>query len=229
MMDFGINKGVSLSNSINKKLTKMFDLLLDHFGPQNWWPGETDLEIVVGAILTQNTNWKNVEHAITNLKKKNLLSFPALRALSEKELAHEIRPAGYYNVKAKRLNNLLKFIQDHFQGDFKLIAEEDTETIRQSLLSVNGIGPETADCILLYGMDRPLFVVDAYTHRILNRHNMMDEPVSYHDLQRFFMDHLPNDTKLFNEFHALIVMTGKEYCRKRPLCESCPLKDWNRF
>jgi endonuclease-3 related protein len=205
------------------KLMEMFDLLLDHYGPRNWWPAETALEMMVGAILTQNTNWKNVEKAIENLKKKSLISLDALCSVSTSELAQEIRPAGYYNIKARRLKNLIDFIVNHYHGDLDTLLGDETRTLRRGLLSVNGIGPETADSILLYAANRPVFVIDAYTHRILSRHGMTEEQVTYQELQELFMDNLPDDSSLFNEFHALIVETGKDFCRKRPLCDKCPL------
>jgi endonuclease-3 related protein len=202
---------------------EMFDLLLAHYGPRNWWPAETALEMMVGAILTQNTNWKNVEKAIENLKKKSLISLDALYSVSTAELAQEIRQAGYYNIKARRLKNLINFIVNHYHGDLDTLLGDETRTLRRGLLSVNGIGPETADSILLYAANRPVFVIDAYTHRILSRHGMTEEQVTYQELQELFMDNLPDDSSLFNEFHALIVETGKDFCRKKPLCDKCPL------
>ena len=213
-------------DSTGQRLTEMFDNLMHHFGPQNWWPAETELEMMVGAVLTQNTNWKNVEKALINLKKQNLLSLHKLSTLSASELAALIRPAGYFNIKAKRLKNLIDFIVEHYQAELSMFLKDETQALREGLLSVKGIGPETADSILLYAVRRPVFVVDAYTHRIMVRHGMIDEQVSYHELQALFMDHLPEDTALFNEFHALLVKTGKNYCRRKPLCQSCPLKAW---
>ena len=204
----------------------MFTELLNHFGPQHWWPGETELEVIVGAVLTQNTNWTNVEKAILNLKEKGLLSLHQLDALSVSELAQLIRPSGYFNIKAKRLKNLIDLLSERYHLDLSRLLDEETDTLRKELLSVNGIGPETADTILLYASHRPVFVVDAYTHRIMRRHGMTDEQTDYHELQSLFMDHLPDDPSLFNEFHALIVKTGKEYCRRKPLCHLCPLQDW---
>lgn len=209
-----------------QKFMEMFHLLFNHFGPQNWWPAENDLEVIVGAILTQNTSWKNVEKAIANLKKKNLLSLPTLYSISITELSEEIRPAGYFNIKAKRLKNLIHFLVGHYGGDLSLFLADKTARLREKLLSVKGIGPETADSILLYACRRSIFVVDTYTFRILHRHEMVDEQVSYHDLQDLFMANLPDEPSLFNEFHALIVKAGKDYCRKKPLCHLCPLKDW---
>jgi endonuclease-3 related protein len=205
---------------------EMFETLLSHFGPQRWWPAETELEMMVGAVLTQNTNWKNVEKALINLKKENLLSLHKLSTLSISELAALIRPAGYFNIKAKRLKSLIDFIVEHYEAELSLFFKEENKALREGLLSVKGIGPETADSILLYAVRRPIFVVDAYTHRIMTRHGMTDEQVSYHELQSLFMDHLPEDTALFNEFHALLVKTGKDYCRRKPLCHICPLKAW---
>ncbi len=203
---------------------EMFNLLLEHYGPRNWWPAETELEMMVGAILTQNTNWKNVEKAIENLKKTNLISLKALSSVTISELAQEIRPAGYYNIKAKRLKNLINFIDQHYNGNMSKLLEDETQALRQGLLSVNGIGPETADSILLYAANRPIFVIDAYTHRILNRHGMTEDQSTYQELQEQFMDNLSEDSSLFNEFHALIVEAGKDFCRKKPLCEGCPLE-----
>ena len=213
-------------DSTAQRMVGMFTELLNHFGPQHWWPGETELEVIVGAVLTQNTNWKNVEKAILNLKEKGLLSLHRLNALSVLELAQLIRPAGYFNIKAKRLKNLIDLLRERYHLDLSRLLDEETDTLRQKLLSVNGIGPETADSILLYAGHRPVFVVDAYTHRILRRHGMTDEQTDYHELQSLFMDHLPDDPALFNEFHALIVKTGKEYCRRKPLCHLCPLQEW---
>ena len=209
-----------------QRLMSMFRILLAHFGPQNWWPARTEMEVMIGAILTQNTNWTNVEKAVSNLKKKGLISLERLAFLPTDELAHEIRPAGYYNVKARRLKNLVHFILERYGGDVGAFLKEETGRLREGLLSINGVGPETADSIILYAARRPVFVIDAYTHRILSRHAMVGEEATYHELQGLFMDHLPEDHGLFNEFHALIVQTGKNHCRKKPMCEDCPLKGW---
>lgn len=217
-----------LGTFTGQRLMEMFDLLLDHYGPRNWWPADTELEVMIGAVLTQNTNWKNVEKAIENLKKKGLMSFESLHLITAPELALEIRPAGYYNIKARRLKNLISFIADSYDGNLLALLEDETQTLRQGLLSVNGIGPETADSILLYAAKRPIFVIDAYTHRILYRHGMTEEQTTYHELQELFTDNLSEDLTLFNEFHALIVETGKDYCRKKPLCDKCPLNQWRQ-
>ncbi len=215
-----------MSDSTGERLMDMFDLMLNHFGPQHWWPGETQLEIMVGAILTQNTSWSNVEKAILNLKTDNLLSLEALYYSSLPSLADRIRPAGYFNIKAGRLKNLVNTIMDRYDGNITGFLSQETDSLRRELISIKGVGPETADSILLYAAGRPLFVIDGYTHRILNRHGLVDEQVSYYDLQGLFMDNLPEDPELFNEFHALMVRTGKEYCRRRPLCNLCPLEGW---
>jgi endonuclease-3 related protein len=209
-----------------QRLLKMFELLLAHFGTQNWWPADTPLEVMIGAILTQNTNWANVKKAISNLKRRGLISLDRLVSLPTTELAEHIRPAGYYNIKAKRLKNLLHFIADQYGGDLTRLFDQETQAMREALLSVNGVGHETADSIVLYAANKPLFVVDAYTYRILARHGMAPEEATYHDIQSLFMDHLPEDIALYNEFHALIVLAGKNYCRKNPLCPECPLNGW---
>jgi len=212
-----------VTTATGKTLMEIYNLLFSALGPQNWWPAETELEMMVGAVLTQTTSWNNVERAIQNLKERDLLSVSKLSQIPASTLAECIRPAGYYNVKARRLKNLIKLIEDKYSGDTKGLFSFDSDTIRKELLSVKGIGMETADSIVLYGAGRPLFVVDAYTHRILTRHELIDEEAGYYDLQAFFMDNLPLDVELFKEFHALIVKTGKDFCRRDPLCSSCPL------
>ncbi|MFZ7110598.1 MAG: endonuclease III domain-containing protein [Desulfatiglandales bacterium] len=219
-------KEIPVESPISQGLKEMFELLFGHFGPQHWWPGETAFEVMVGAVLTQNTNWKNVEKAIENLKARERLTLEGLHRLSLTELAEDIRPAGYFNIKARRLKNLIAFIADKYDKDLALLLSESPARLREGLLSVKGIGPETADSILLYAAERPVFVIDAYTYRILRRHGMAEEEMTYDGLQALFMDHLPDDPQFYNEFHALIVRTGKEYCRKKPHCERCPLYSW---
>lgn len=204
-----------------------FDRLFAHFGPRNWWPGETPFEVMVGAILTQNTNWKNVERAILNLKEAKVLTPQKINKMSHAELARLIRPAGYFTVKATRLKNFIKYFIKKYDGNVSAMARGDLSKLREELLSVNGIGPETADSILLYALNKPIFVVDAYTKRMLLRHSLCTEDDLYHDIQSLFMDGLPEDAKLFNEYHALIVETGKNFCKKNPLCQNCPLNGWN--
>ncbi len=207
-----------------KTFTNIYNTLFAHFGPQNWWPGDSPFEIAVGAILTQNTNWDNVEKAIHNLKKDRSLSAKALNEMPNERLAALIRPAGYFNVKARRLKNFLTFLSNHYQGSMKKMEKEDMHALRTGLLGVNGIGPETADSILLYALNKPVFVIDAYTKRIMQRHLVVEEDSTYHDMQKLFHAHIPEDAALFNEYHALIVMLGKHYCRPKPRCTGCPLE-----
>jgi len=206
-------------------LDEIYQRLFRHFGPQHWWPGDTPLEIMVGAVLTQNTNWENVEKAIANLKAADLLDLHRLAATPTGTLAELIRPSGYYNLKAVRLHNLLRAITAEHDSLASFFAA-DRETLRETLLAVKGIGPETADSILLYAAGKPTFVIDAYTHRLLLRHALIWEETDYYEMQELFLSSLPEDVGLFNEYHALIVRVGKEFCRKsKPRCEECPLKD----
>ncbi|HNV24602.1 MAG TPA: endonuclease III domain-containing protein [Candidatus Omnitrophota bacterium] len=210
-------------------LFKIYHILYQSFGPQQWWPGETTIEIMVGAILTQNTNWKNVEKAIENLKQEKALSVVALRQISIKKLAFLIKPAGYFNVKAARLKSFIDFLFFEYSGNLKKMGQERLPVLREKLLAVKGIGPETADSILLYAFEKPVFVVDTYTKRFLLRHHFIKEDASYYQVQEFFMSRLLPDVKMFNEFHALIVRLGKEYCKTKPLCGACPLKERGYF
>jgi len=212
----------------NNKYTEVYERLVDHFGYQGWWPGETPLEVIVGAILTQNTNWSNVSKAISNLRDAELLNFDSLRLLSVDEIASYIRPSGYYNLKAKRLRNLICMIEQIYSADLDLFLEDSFEGGRENLLSVKGVGPETADCILLYACGHPAFVVDNYTHRVFSRHNLVDEETDYESIQRLFLSSLPENVQLFNDYHALIVKVAATYCKKNnPLCEQCPLQGVN--
>ncbi|MDR0476396.1 MAG: endonuclease III domain-containing protein [Desulfobulbaceae bacterium] len=202
----------------------IFDLLLAHFGPRHWWPADSPFEVVVGAVLTQNTNWQNARRAIAALKERGCLSFAALDALPVDELAVLIRPCGYHGVKAKRLKNLLAMLRREYDGDVEAIACDTLPAAREKLLAVSGIGPETADAILLYAAGHPIFVVDAYTHRVFSRHFLVPEESDYDEIQSAFMAALPANAALFNEYHALIVELGKRHCQKRqPLCGNCPL------
>ena len=208
------------------KILEIHHALFAHFGPQHWWPGDSPFEVMVGAVLTQNTNWTNVSRAISNLKEADLLSFNKLHALDAGALADLIRPAGYYNLKAGRLKNLLDFIAGEYGGSLTDLFGTDLHSLREQLLTVRGIGPETADSILLYAAGKPVFVVDAYTYRILLRHDLVAEEARYDEIQELFTDSLPEDVQLYNEYHALLVRLGKEYCKKnRPACETCPVKD----
>ena len=195
------------------------------FGPQHWWPAETPFEVMLGAILTQNTSWQNVERALEGLKKNNLLSPQRLYQLSLQRLAKLIRHSGYFNIKAQRLKEFLRFFMVDFQADISKMRRCRLSKLRQQLLAVKGIGPETADSILLYALRKPIFVVDAYTKRIFSRHGLISQDADYDEVQALFMHNLMPEVKLFNEYHALLVKLGKEYClKKRGRCQQCPLK-----
>ena len=206
-----------------EKLTQLYDTLFAHFGPQHWWPGQTRFEIIIGAILTQNTNWSNVEKAINHLKASNVLAPAKLRDMEPNQLAQLIRPAGYFRLKAKRIGNFLDWLFTSYAGDLDRVAQRNTQTLREELLSISGIGPETADSILLYAFNKPTFVVDTYTARVAVRHGLIEPPFDYHQLQDLFESNLPQDAKLYNEYHALIVAIGKEFCKPTARCEPCPL------
>jgi endonuclease-3 related protein len=205
-------------------LKEFYKTLYRAFGAQGWWPGRTRFEVIVGAILTQNTSWTNVEKAVKGLKRERLLTPARMHALSVRELARHIRPAGYFNIKAKRLKAFLNHLFDNYGGNLDRFLTRRTAGLRHELLTINGIGPETADSILLYAADRPVFVVDAYTKRVLVRHGLVYQDATYEDLQELFMENLARSTRVFNEYHALFVRVGKEFCRtKKPLCRACPL------
>jgi endonuclease-3 related protein len=205
-------------------LLQAFQYLLDRYGPQGWWPGESDLEVVVGAILTQNTNWKNVEQALRQLCDAGVMRLPALHDLPLEELAELIRPAGYYRIKAQRLRNLTDLVMRDHQGDLAELLSLELTQLREKLLSVRGIGPETADSIILYAAHIPVFVVDTYTARVMKRHAWIEPEADYAGLQECFHDALPQEADLFNEYHALLVRVGKEHCRSQPQCHGCPLE-----
>ncbi len=205
-------------------LLKVYDRLYKTYGPQHWWPGDTPFEVIVGAILTQNTNWGNVEKAIANLKAEGILSPEGLRDVNHNHLALLIKPSGYFNIKAGRLKHFINHLYKRHSGSLKKLFSLELNELRHDLLSVKGIGPETADSILLYAGGYPTFVVDAYTVRIFHRLGLLPEDVTYHEVQEIFMDSLPEDVKLFNEYHALIVRLGKESCKPKPRCEGCSLK-----
>ncbi len=206
-------------------LMKIYRTLYRIYGPRNWWPGETPFEIMVGAILTQNTSWKNVEKAIRELKEKGALTPDEIHRLKRSELARLIKSSGYYRIKAERLKSFVKFLFVNYGGNLGRMRKEEGKVLREKLLKVRGIGPETADSILLYGLGKPIFVVDAYTKRILLRHGLTSQKTSYEEIQRLFMDHLPHEERLFNEYHALMVHLGKTLCKKIPKCDICPLRD----
>ncbi len=206
-------------------LIKIYRGLYQAYGPRYWWPGETSFEVMVGAVLTQNTSWRNVEKAIQKLKGRGMLNPEGIHDLKKSKLARLIRSSGYYRLKADRLKAFINFVYEEFDGDLKRMGREKLGELREKLLGVKGIGPETADSILLYGFKKPIFVVDAYTKRILSRHGMISEKASYEEVQKLFMDYLPLDEKLFNEYHALFVHLGKTVCKKIPRCDICPLRD----
>ncbi|MEM7007741.1 MAG: endonuclease III domain-containing protein [Thermodesulfobacteriota bacterium] len=207
------------------RIKNIYQLLYQKYGPQGWWPGDTKLEYVLGAILTQNTSWKNVEKAISNLKSLDLISANKLKLLSVDELALLIKPSGYYNQKAIKIKYFINFLFENYSGDLDKLFKEDIQTLRNNLLHIKGIGPETADSIILYGAVKPIFVIDAYTYRIFSRHGIVPEETNYNEMQELFMDSLEHEPTIFNEYHALIVKLGKEHCKKRkPICTGCPLE-----
>jgi len=211
-----------------EQLQQIYHQLYEHYGRQHWWPGDSPFEIMVGAILVQNTNWTHVEKAIANLKRAEVLTPQALAAIPLADLAEIIRPAGTFRRKAQRLHNVLTWLCELHDGRFASMAASATDTLREELLGVNGVGPETADSILLYALNRPSFVVDTYTARVAVRHGLIEPPFDYHELQSLFMDHLPAEVPLFNEYHALLVAVGKDFCKPKPRCENCPLGDLPR-
>ena len=219
----------------------MYKSLLKYFGPQYWWPvteegklhpeyydgpknEKQQLEVIFGAILTQNTNWKNVEKAIVELNKNDLIDVKQINGIDIKKLALLIKSSGYHNQKAKKLKNFCEFLLTNYNGILKKLFQNDINKLRKELLSVNGIGPETADSIILYAAKKPIFVIDAYTERILSRIGFKEK--AYEELQKLFMENLENSEKLFNEYHALLVELGKNICKKNPLCQKCPI---NRY
>jgi endonuclease-3 related protein len=202
----------------------VYRALFARFGPQGWWPAQTPLEVCLGAVLTQSTNWGNVERALAALREETGLGFANLLALPEGELARLVRPAGFFNQKAKRLRLLLAWLDGRCGGDFSFLESVPTGTLRAELLAIRGIGPETADSILLYALSRPVFVVDAYTRRAAVRHGWVDKRATYDALAALFTTRLACGPALFNEFHALFVRLGKDFCTKRsPRCHPCPL------
>jgi endonuclease-3 related protein len=202
---------------------EIYKRLLNFFGPQGWWPGDSPFEIMVGAVLTQNTAWRNAERAIQNLKSAGCLNPQMIQRLSETELSSIIQPAGFYRLKARRLKALVEFLMERFNGEVEELKGMESLKLRAELLKVIGIGEETADSILLYALNRPCFVVDGYTRRIGARHGLFPYGARYDEIQHWFMEQLPEDPKLYNEYHALLVRLGKEYCQKLPRCSGCPL------
>jgi endonuclease-3 related protein len=210
---------------MNATLEQLYVRLLGAYGPQHWWPGETPFEVMVGAVLVQNTSWQNVRKAIDNLRRLDLMEPRALYAVPQEELEELIRPAGYFRVKARRLRNLLALVVHRYDGSLEAMFQTRLPELREQLLGVRGIGPETADSILLYAGGMPTFVVDTYTHRVLARHGWIGFDADYYELKDHCEGGLPQDASLMNEFHALLVRVGKEHCRKRPVCRGCALAD----
>jgi endonuclease-3 related protein len=210
-------------NTMPHVLHNMYQAMLKALGPQHWWPGDSVVEIMVGAILTQNTNWRNVERAMANLKRAGMLDWRRLLEVDESALAALIQPSGTFRVKARRLKALTHFLFERYGGDPGRMAATDMAELRAELLGVSGIGPETADAILLYALERPTFVIDAYTRRILARHGLAARDAAVDALKALFEGNLKRDRALFNEYHALLVRVGKDYCRTTARCEGCPL------
>jgi endonuclease III related protein len=208
---------------MKETLLHIFDLLLAQYGPLHWWPAETPFEVCVGAILTQNTNWRNVEKAIVNLKQEGVLTAEALRDLPRERLAALIQPSGFFNVKSVRLQAFINWLHDRYGGSLENMFRGDWRELREDLLKVKGIGRETCDSILLYAGHKPTFVVDAYTVRLFSRLGLVREKAGYEEVRALFMANLPGDAGLFNEYHALIVRHGKDHCRTKPRCSGCVL------
>jgi len=211
-----------------KVLTGIYDRLFKSFGKQYWWPGDSDFEVIIGAILTQNTNWANVEKAIKNLKTAKIFTPRKLHEINQEKLAELIKPSGYFNVKAKRLKHFIEWLFVNYNGSLAKLFKLDYTELREQLLSVNGIGRETADSIILYAAEKPTFVVDAYTKRVLVRHGVITDDYDYDTIKAVFEDNLPKEVSLYNEYHALIVMVGKYYCKPKMKCEACPLENFYR-
>ncbi len=194
-------------------------------GPQHWWPARTPSEVIIGAILTQNASWTNVEKAMANLRRERLLNFRAIDRTGAARLARLVRASGYFRQKAKKLKGFARFLREEFAGSLSKMFRTPQETLREKLLGVYGIGPETADSILLYAGQKPVFVVDGYTRRILERHLLISERAGYEEIRELFENSLPRDTQLYNEYHALLVQVGKRWCRpQQPRCRDCPLQ-----
>jgi endonuclease III related protein len=206
---------------------RLHSILKARYGPSGWWPGDSPLEVIVGAVLTQNTAWVNVEKALLNLKRDGMLDLRKLHEADLCGLASLIRPSGYYNIKARRLKNLVHTVMSVGQGDLARFLGLEAPALRKTLLEVNGIGKETADSICCYAGDKTVYVVDAYTRRILVRHGAPVESAEYDEIRLLFEQGLPGDLMVYKDLHAYLVFVGKEFCRpKNPRCEDCPLQGW---
>ena len=212
------------ARNLNQRLTEIYRLLFARYGPQHWWPGDTPFEVIVGAILTQSAAWGNVEKAISNLKQARAMTPLSLRELPLDKLAKLIYPSGYYNAKALKLKSFVEHLEKAREDSLEMLFSLDTQRLRSELLNIHGIGPETADSIILYAAHKPIFVIDAYTRRIIARLGLSPSQDNYSAFQALFMDNLPADEVLFNEYHALLVRHGKEVCKKSPLCSDCCLQ-----
>jgi len=229
MLRIFYESGKKRLDKTQRLVLEIYHLLYAHFGYRHWWPGESAFEIIIGAILTQNTNWKNVERAIKNLKDHNLFTPEKLAQLDLKKLEKLIRPSGYYHQKALRIKQfLIFFLSPPISGSIEKIKKIPTAHLRKMLLGIKGIGPETADSILLYALGKKVFVIDAYTRRIFSRLGLVSEQASYEQAQNFFEQNLPKSVKLYNDYHAQIVELGKTFCLKKPNCGNCPLKQLKR-
>lgn len=207
-----------------RTLRRYYRRLRRHFGPQHWWPARTRFEVILGAILTQNASWTNVEKAVANLRRAGALNLAKLSRLPTARVARLLRPSGYYRQKARYVRAFLRHVQRRYRGSLRRLLRRPTGALRQELLQLPGMGEETADSILLYAAGQPVFVIDAYTRRVVKRHGLTAGGGSYSELQEFFQRHLPRDPALYNEYHALLVAVGKHYChRERPDCGACPL------
>ncbi len=209
---------------LSSPIFAIYQKLYDYYGPQNWWPAESDFEVIVGAILTQNTAWQNVEKAIQNLKTYNLLTPQKLWAISEKKLYPIIKPSGFYRLKTKRLKAFLDFMFKKYDGSISNLKNQKLSILRKEMLEISGIGEETADSILLYALKKPVFVIDAYTRRTFSRHNFFDYNTAYSKIQEIFMRQLPKSVKIYQEYHALLVKLAKDYCQTKPKCSKCPMQ-----
>ncbi len=206
-------------------LMHIYQRLLGHYGSRNWWPAKTPFEVIVGAILTQNTNWNNVEKAIANLRQADALTHETILNLNQEKLEKLIRPSGFFRQKAERLQLFCRHLQEHHQGRLEHLFDQELNQVRDELLCLKGVGPETADSILLYAGQRPSFVVDAYTQRLFGRLGILSGKEKYGEIRDLFMTNLPEEIQLYNEYHALIVIHCKDFCRKKPLCNNCPCID----
>lgn len=211
--------------SKTQQLMGIFDRLYERFGPQRWWPGETRFEMIIGAILTQSVAWTGVERAITRLKEADVLDPASLREMPQGELAELVYASGYFNAKARKIKAFVKHLGERYGDDLDSLFSQDVVSLREELLSIHGVGEETADSIILYAAYKPAFVIDAYTRRIVDRVGLEVEGGSYGAYQRLFTEALPEDVKLFDEYHALFVALGKDICKKRPLCAECPISE----